>query len=65
MLIVPKKDGKLRIFVDYIKLTTMTINDTYLLLLMYESIDTLGVEHFFTALNAHSGYWQMKVRKKD
>jgi hypothetical protein len=36
VLFVPKKNGKLRIYVDYRKLNNITIKNRYILLLIYE-----------------------------
>ena len=65
VLFVPKKDGKLRFCIDYRKLNSMTVKDTYPLPRMDECIDTLGEAQYFTTLDAYSGYWQMKIRKQD
>lgn len=43
----------------------MTIKDTYRLQRMDRFIDTLGDAKYFTTSNAYSGYWNMKLRKKD
>ena len=65
VLFAPKKDGKLRFCIDYRKLNSMTVKDTYPLPRMDECIDTLGEAQYFTTLDAYSGYWQMKIRKED
>ncbi len=65
VLFVPKKDGKLRFCIDYRKLNSMTVKDSYPLPRMDECIDTLGEAKVFTTLDAYSGYWQVNVKKDD
>ncbi len=65
VLFVPKKDGKLRFCIDYRKLNSMTVKDSYPIPRMDECIDTLGEARVFSTLDAYSGYWQMNVAKKD
>ena len=65
VLFVPKKDGKLRFCIDYRRLNSMTVKDTYPLPRMDECIDSLGDAQYFTTLDAYSGYWQMRIRKQD
>ena len=61
---VPKKDGKLRFCVDYRRLNTMTVKDSYPLPRMDECIDSLGDASVFTTLDAYSGYWQVAINPK-
>lgn len=65
VLFVPKKDGRLRLCIDYRKVDTMTVEDTYLLPKMDECIDSLSGARYTTAIDAYSGYWQMRIRKQD
>ena len=65
VLFAPKKDGKLRFCIDYRKLNTMTVKDSYPLPRMDECIDTLGDAKVFTTLDAFWGYWQITVPEED
>ena len=65
VLFAPKKDGRLRFCIDYRKLNTMTIKDSYPLPRMDECIDTLGDARIFTTLDAFNGYWQIDVPQED
>ncbi len=65
VLLFPKKCGKLRFCVDYRRLNTMTIKDSYPLPRIDDCIDSHGDAIIFSTLDANSGYWQMKIRKQD
>lgn len=56
VLFVPKKDGKVRFCIDYMKVNSMAITDTYHLQRMDECIDTLGDAEYLTTLDVYSGY---------
>ena len=45
VLFAPKKDGRLRFCIDYRKLNSMTVKDTYPLPRMDECINSLGESH--------------------
>lgn len=57
----PKKDCTPHICVDYRKLNTVTITDSYPIQCMDECIDLISDATIFSALNANSGYWQVEV----
>jgi len=65
VVVVKKKNGKLRFCVDYRKLNEVTIKDSYLLPRIDELIDTIGAAKWFTTMDLASGYWQVKVKEKD
>ena len=65
VVLVPKLDGSLRFCVDYRKLNSLTVKDTYPFPRMDECIDSMGEAQFFTALDANSGYWQIPVANDD
>ena len=65
VLFAPKKDGKLRFCIDYRRLNSMTIRDSYPLPRMDDCIDSLGSATIFTTLDAYSGYWQLAIKKED
>ena len=63
VVLVPKPDGSL--CVDYRKLNSLTVQDTYPPPRMDECIDSMEEAQFFTALDANSGYWQITVAYED
>ena len=65
VVLVPKKDGTLRFCVDYRRLNTATVRDSYPIPRMDECIDSLGEAKVFTTLDCNSGYWQIPVSKRD
>jgi hypothetical protein len=65
VVVVKKKNGKLRFCVDYRKLNEVTIKDSYPLPRVDELIDTIGAAKWFTTMDLASGYWQVEVKEKD
>ena len=65
VLFVPKKDCKLRFCIDYRRLNSVTVKDSYPIPRMDECIDSLGKAQVFSALDAFSGYWQIPIRPED
>ena len=65
IILVPKPDGSLRFCVDYRKLNSITVRDSYPMPRMDECIDSLGSATVFTTLDCNSGYWQLPVATKD
>ncbi|MGH0053304.1 MAG: reverse transcriptase/ribonuclease H family protein, partial [Sphaerochaetaceae bacterium] len=65
VVFAPKKDGTLRFCVDYRRLNSVTIRDTYPIPKMDECIDSLGDASIFTTLDCNSGYWQTPLAKDD
>lgn len=62
MLIVPKKNGKLRFWLYYHSLSYTTVEHTHPLLRMDNRIDTLGHAEYFITLDDYSRYFQVKIR---
>ena len=60
MLLVPKKDSKLRFCVDYRHLNAVTKKDIYPLPSNDNILDTLGKVKSFTSLDRACGYWQVE-----
>ena len=56
ILFVKKKDGSLRLYVDYRKLNEMTIRNSYPLPLISELLDRVKGAKFFTKLDLKSAY---------
>ena len=65
VVLVPKRDGSLRFCVDYRKLNSLTVKDSYPLPRMDKCIDSMCEAQFFTALEANTGYWQIPVAPED
>lgn len=65
IIFAPKKDGSLRICVDYRKLSAVTIGDAYAIPRMDECIDFLGDAQVFSKLDANYGYWQVEIVEAD
>lgn len=58
LLFVPKNDDKLRFSIEYRKLKSMLIKDSYPLQRLFEIIVTLGEAQYWTTLEAYSEYWR-------
>lgn len=65
VVIVPKSDGNWRFCVDYRKLNSITVKDSYPLPRMDECIDSLGDAKYFSTLDCNSGFWQIPIREED
>ena len=61
VVLVRKKDGKLRMCVDYRQLNQRTIKDSYALPRIEEILDSLGGNKIFTVLDMKSGYHQLDI----
>ncbi|CAH1767411.1 14509_t:CDS:2 [Entrophospora sp. SA101] len=65
VIVVKKKNGKLRLCVDYKKLNEKTKQDEYPLPMINVIFDTMVGAKWFTMLDCMSRYWQMKVTEED
>ena len=65
MVLVKKKDGTLRLCVDYRRLNTTTQADAYPMPRIEDMIDQLGKAKYLTTLDLTKGYWQVPVAKRD
>ena len=61
IVLVRKRNGKLRICVDYRHLNSVTKPDAYPLPRIDDLLDQLGSAKYFTTLDPVSGYWQIRV----
>jgi Reverse transcriptase (RNA-dependent DNA polymerase) len=61
VVLVPKPDGSTRFCVDYQKLNSRTVRDVYPLPRLDDALDTIGEAHYFTILDARSGFWQIRL----
>ena len=65
ILWVPKKDGGIRMCIDWRKLNLKTVKDTYVLPRIDTLIDQLREAEYFTSLDMQSGYHQCKIAPED
>lgn len=65
VVLVQKKDGSWRFYVDYRKLNAVTHKDTYPLTRTEESLTSLTRATWYSTLDLASGYWQVEVAEED
>ena len=65
IVMVKKKDGSLRLCVDYRRLNAVSHIDDYPMPRIDDLIDGLGNAKFISTLDLTRGYWQMPVAEKD
>jgi hypothetical protein len=65
VLFVKKKDGSMRLCVDYRALNEVTIKNKYLLPWINDLFDQLKGAKFFSKIDMRSGYYQLKIRPED
>jgi hypothetical protein len=63
-VVVPKKNGKLTVYIDFRKFNAITKNDLYLFPFTDEVINTIG-HKFYTFLDKFSRYHQISITPKD
>ena len=61
MVLVKKKDGSLRMCVDYRRLNSVSQADAYRMPCIDELIDRLGKARYITTMDLSRGYWQVPV----
>ena len=65
VVLVKKKNGKLRFCIDYRKLNTETRKDAYPIPRIEDMLDALQDTKWFITLDLASGYWQVEMDPKD
>ncbi len=65
LVIVLKKNGKLRICVDYQKVDSQTKKDPFPLPFLDSILDTMARHDMYSFMDGYSGYNQVKMVQKD
>ena len=65
LVVVPKKNGKWRICVDYRELNKATQKDHFPLPLIDQVLDNLSDRKYFSFLDGFSGYNQIQIALED
>ena len=65
MVLVKKKDGTLRLCVDYRRVNAISATDAYPLPRIDDIIDQIGGAKYLTTIDLTKGYWQVPVASSD
>ena len=65
LVIVPKKNGKWRVCVDYRELNKATLKDHFPLPFIDQVLDSLAGKKYFSFLDGFSGYNQIRITTED
>ncbi|KAL0534115.1 hypothetical protein IC582_028396 [Cucumis melo] len=65
VLFVKKKDGSMRLCIDYRELNKVTVKNRYPLPRIDDLFDQLQVATVFSKINLRSGYHQLRIRDSD
>ena len=65
MLFVKKKDGTLRLCIDYRKLNSVTVKNKYTLPRIDDLFDQLKGAKYFSKIDLRTRYHQLRVREED
>ncbi|CAK9813137.1 Transposon Ty3-I Gag-Pol polyprotein [Anthophora plagiata] len=63
VVLVPKKDGGIRVCVDYRKLNAVTVTDSYPLPRIDDLLQAAKKPGCMSALDLQSGYWKIGKRR--
>ncbi|KAI3779464.1 hypothetical protein L2E82_09184 [Cichorium intybus] len=65
ILFVKKKDGSMRMCIDYRELNKITVKNKYPLPRIDDLFDQLQGASYFSKIDLRSGYHQLKIRESD
>lgn len=65
ILFVPKKDGTLRLCVDYRGLNKMTVKNRYALPLISEILDRVAGAKYFSKIDIKEAYYRIRIKEGD
>jgi len=65
MLFQKKKDGTLRLCIDYRGVNQLTVKNKYPIPRIDELLDRLHGTQLFTKIDLKSGYYQIRIKKQD
>jgi len=65
ILFVPKKDGTLRLCVDYRGLNKVTVKNRYALPLISEILDRIAGAQFFSKIDVREAYYRIRIQEGD
>ena len=64
VVLVRKKDGGLRFYIDLLRLNNRTVKDGYSLPRIEDTLDCLHGAVWFSTLDLKSGYWQVQLEEE-
>lgn len=65
ILFVPKKDGGLRLYVDYRGLNRVSVKNRYPLPLISEILDRLSGVQYFSKVDVKDAYYRIRIKEGD
>ncbi len=65
IVVVRKKNGEVRLCIDYRKLNALTIRDAYALPNLEEAFSALAGSKWFSVMDLKSGYYQVEMEERD
>jgi predicted aspartyl protease len=65
LVLVTKKNGDLRVCVDYRRLNSLTVKDAYPVPRVESCLDVLGGSCWYSTFDLRSGYWQCSIKPQD
>ena len=63
-MLVPKKNGKLRLVIDYRQINKQTVNSSWPIPCIEETFDTLGGSCYFSTIDMSAGFYQVPMDKE-
>ena len=64
MVLVRKKDGTLRFCIDFRRLNERTEKDSFPMLRMIDTMETMVGAKIFSSMDLKSGFWQVKMAEE-